>query len=70
MTIRDTLDRTIRGILESPQTDLSRVSMRLVREQLPSREPLLTPKWIGENEDMVDRRIIDIYEQVNASRGL
>ena len=70
MNNKETLDRAIRTILESPQTDLSRVSMRRVREQLPSKEPSLTAKWIGENEDMVDRRIVDIFEQVNASREL
>jgi hypothetical protein len=67
-TTTDLLDRTIRSILESPQTDLSRVSMKVVREQLPRKEPRLTSAWIGQNEDMVDRRIVDIFEQVNASR--
>lgn len=70
MSVKDTLDHAIRAILESPQTDLSRISMRVVREQLPSKEPSLTAKWIRENEDMVDRHIVDIFEQVNASRDM
>jgi len=67
MSIGETLDQAIRAILESPETNLNRISMRTVREQLPYVNRSLSNKWIKENMDFVDRRIVDMYEQVNAS---
>lgn len=68
MALQETLDRTIRDILESPQTNLNKVSMKNVREQLPKMNRSLSESWIRTHMDAVDKRIMEVYEQVNASR--
>jgi len=70
MSIREKIDKAIRDILEAPETNLSRVSMRAVRARLPEKDPnFFTDKWISDNMDAIDKRIVVVFEQVNVARS-
>jgi upstream activation factor subunit UAF30 len=63
------LEPHIHQILSAPGTDLSTISAKRVRRQLVEFDPSLTPEFLKENKDDVDKVIASVFEKVSGGLG-
>ncbi|KAI0741205.1 SWIB-domain-containing protein [Earliella scabrosa] len=64
----DALEPTIRQILTAPGTDLSTISAKRVRKQLPELDSSVTPDFVKDHKDAIDEVIARVYQEISASQ--
>ena len=64
----DALETTIRQILTAPGTDLSTISAKRVRKQLPELDSSVTPDFVKDHKDAIDEVIARVYQEISASQ--
>lgn len=62
----NTLEPLVFKVLSAPNVDLSTISAKGVRHELPDVDPSLTPRFLKVHKEKVDVVIARVYEQVSA----
>lgn len=60
-----TLEPKIRQILTAPGIDLSTISAKRVRKQLLEVDPTLTPEFVKDKKEDIDKIIQTVYEEIS-----